>query len=324
MFDIQDLPDELVLKILSYSEPKDLISCGQVSKRIRRISHDNTLWMTANLEKKIVKAEFLEMILGKGCRILNLCHSTILGRLSSNIKSQLSVLKWFQTPFQPDCECDCNCVYDEKTGVLEDLLSSCCSLQHLVMEDVFLTLKMTVSICKNGKTLQTLNLNSSFLDDLANDSLDGNGTPAFNYLQEIIKCCQELKEVNLAYVDDAEGLKEDDLEFFAKNISPNVEKLNLSSSYIEDDHVKILLPRCNKIKGLSLEPLWITDDSLINIRQHLNLTLEELSLGPNDDRATTRHFGLAKSMSISFPSLCELKSMPRLKILNLCYKVRTI
>ena len=92
MKNFQDLPDELVLKILSYSETKELLICGQVSKRIRRISHDGTLWVSANLVKKIVKTELLEMILGKGCRILNLCHSSILGSLSSNLKSELRVL----------------------------------------------------------------------------------------------------------------------------------------------------------------------------------------------------------------------------------------
>ena len=75
---------------MSYSKTKDLISCGWVSKRVRRISHDSTLWVTANLEKKIVKTELLEMILGKGCRTLNLRHSNIVGSLSSNTKSQLS------------------------------------------------------------------------------------------------------------------------------------------------------------------------------------------------------------------------------------------
>ena len=97
MLTFQDLPDELLLKILSFSETKDLIGCGQVSKRIRRISHDGTLWVTANLEKKIVKTELLEMILSKGCRSLNLCYSTILGSLNSNTKSQLRVLKLRQS-----------------------------------------------------------------------------------------------------------------------------------------------------------------------------------------------------------------------------------
>ena len=97
MLNFKDLPDELVLKVLSYSETKDLLSFGQLSKRIRRISHDGKLWVIANLEKKFVKTELLEMIIGKGCRILNLSHSTIIGSLSPNIKSQLRVLNLSHT-----------------------------------------------------------------------------------------------------------------------------------------------------------------------------------------------------------------------------------
>ena len=66
MSNFQDLPDELILKILSYSEIKDLITCGHVSKRTKRISLDNSLWMRAKLQKKIVKTELLEMILKVG------------------------------------------------------------------------------------------------------------------------------------------------------------------------------------------------------------------------------------------------------------------
>ena len=295
MLNFQDLPDELVLKILSYSKTKDLISCGQVSKRIRRISHDSILWVTANLEKKIVKIELLEMILRKGCKILNLRNSMILGNLSSNIKSQLRVLKLSR----PQCmliHCECDGVYDcapdciENTDVLEELLFSSCSLQHLVIEGVYLTDKMAKSICKNGKTLQILNLNFSDLDE--------------PILKEIIPSCQELKEVDLAYGNFA------DLEFLAENITPNVEKLHLSSisqdQEFNDYCFEILLRRCNKIKVLSLEKAaYITDYSLSNIKQCLNHTLEELSLGPCDE--------------ISYRGFLLLKFMPRLKILNVHY-----
>ena len=74
-------------------------------------------------------------------------------------------------------------------------------------------------------------------------------------MQEIIKCCKELKEVHLAFVNDTGadgGLTDDCLEFLVKNIPPNVEKLNLRGSRLMDDHVKILLVRCNKIKAFSL------------------------------------------------------------------------
>ena len=302
----QDLPDEIVLKILSFSETKDLIRCGQVSKRIRRISRDNTLWETANLEKKVVKTELLEMILSKGCRSLNLRNSIILGSLNSDTKSQLRVLKLRQSKdlgwpaFNKCCYCDCESFCDcyENTGFIKALLSSCSSLRHLVIEDVFLSQNMAESICKNGKTLQILNLNRSDLD-IEGDLND--------YWQEIIKCCQELKE----YVNCGEGLMDEDIEFLVKNIPPNVEKLDLSSCpqvwpAFNDYHVEILLRRCNKIKALSLDATAITDLSLKNIRKFLNHTLEELSLG------------LSYTL-ISYTGFIELNSIPKLKILNVHY-----
>ena len=38
-----DLPDELILKVFSYTERADHWRCGRVSKRIRNISKDNSL-----------------------------------------------------------------------------------------------------------------------------------------------------------------------------------------------------------------------------------------------------------------------------------------
>ena len=107
------------------------------------------------------------------------------------------------------------------------------------------------------------------------------------------------------------GLKYETLEFLAENIAPNVEKLNLSMSWIDDDRVKVLLNRCKNIKALSLEPKLISDYSLKHIVQQLNLTLEELSLG------CTVHY---LHYDMSFTGLLQLKSMQRLQILNLYYE----
>ena len=264
MLNFQDLPDELVLRILSYSETKDLITYGQVSKRIRGISHDSTLWVMANLEKKIVKTELLEMILQKGCRILNLRHSKIIGTLRSNIISQLRVFTFSQPAAWTD---------NKTIDVLEKLLFSCCSLQHLAMEVVLLTPKMAISICKNGKTLQILKLNNS--DLYAIQKLRNNS------LREIIKCCQELKEVDLSNVNNTKARKgvSWDLDFLVRNITPNVEKLNLSGTLVIDNDVKILLGRCKKIMALSLD--YIKDDRqaheeiqvMIHNRPHLMINL---------------------------------------------------
>ena len=276
------------MKILSYLETKYLITSGQVSKRIRRISQD-VPWRTVNLERKIINTEILEMILRKGCKILNLHHCTIVGRLSLKIKSQLKFLN-----FQSSSIWSCDDEIEERP-FLEELLSSCFSLQHLVIGCISLTPKMAASICKNGKTLQILNLDSMIPPRYV-------ASHHINYFQEIIRCCQELKEVDLGH----EVYERDfnvDFEFLVKNISPNIEKLRyLSGGEPMNDHLKILLSRCNKIKALSLEETTISDDLLANIRQFLNLTLEELSF---------------KLRNISLSSLLELKSMTRLKTLKL-------
>ena len=146
MSNFQDLPDELILKILSYSEINDLITYGQVSKRTRKISLDSSLWMRANLQKKIVKTELLEMILGKGCMILDLRDSTIIGRLSlNNMKSQLRVLDLSQSTrgwsAQP--------IEEDNRDALEELLFSCCSLQQLEIKGT-----QYLQECQNTKSIK--------------------------------------------------------------------------------------------------------------------------------------------------------------------------
>ena len=296
MVNFLDLPDELVLKIFGYSETKDLITYGQVSKRMRKISRDGTLWVTVNLVKKIVKTDLLEVILGKGCKILNISNSTIVGHFSSIIKSpifksQLKELDLSQSALTGSLPVEAYST--ENIDVLEELLFSCCSLQCLKMEGLLITPKMAVSICKNGKTLEVLNLNNSHVIEFQAGLLKS------SKLQAIITSCQELKE--FAFNNGNKWLPDINLEFLARNISPNIVKLNLSNHDVNDDLLKILLSRCNKIKVLILEATILTNNSLKTIRQYLNLTLEKLSW----------------AYYWTFPGFLELKSMPKLKILKL-------
>ena len=295
MLNFQDLPDELALKILGYSETKDLIAYGQVSKRMREISRDSTLWVTANLAKKILKTELLEMILSKGCKTLNISDSTIVGRFSSNIKSQLRTLDLSQSARTartlPDLK-----HREETSEILEELLFSCCSLQHLNLEGLLLTPKMAVSICKNGKTLQVLNLNhvETFLDY---DRLNYTGVLKNDNLEAIIKCRQEL---DLDFVNGNDvWLDDEDKKILDKNASPNVVNLNLINHDVNNDiSFRLLL-----IKVLILQKTLITSDSLETIRQYLNLTLEELSLAYYD--------------YVCFTGIIELTRMSRFRTLNL-------
>ena len=75
------LPDEVQLKIVNFLEIKDLIRFAQVSKRARRICHDESIWKKVNLYAKTVPSEFIEQILENGCQYINLYGSKIVGGL---------------------------------------------------------------------------------------------------------------------------------------------------------------------------------------------------------------------------------------------------
>ena len=127
-------------------------------------------------------------------------------------------------------------------------------------------------------------------------------------MPEIIKSCQELKELHLDQNLEETFSDVETIDFLVENMPPNVEKLSLIGlNYPRDEQIANLLCRCNKIKVLGLEAYHISDDSLKSIRKYLNLTLEELSLAQADNNV------------ISFNGFLALKFMPKLKILNLLY-----
>ena len=162
-----DLPDELILKVLSYTETIDILRCGRVSnRRIKTISNDNSLFQTVNLSNRCLKADFLETALNNRCKSLNLSGSSIWGNLNLTLESQLTELDL------SNCKLTSYEIY-------EKLLASCHSLETLSLEGLEMTPNILASICKNRQTLQVLNLYGVRLKT--------------NCCQKIINVCQKLK-----------------------------------------------------------------------------------------------------------------------------------
>ena len=111
----EEFPNELLLKILSFLEINNLLKCSQTSKRIRIISYDDSLWQKINLSKKRVPTEFLQKVIGYGCKSLNLNESKIVGTLRLENESQLTDLD----------------LCSATSHVFEELLKSCHYLQKL-------------------------------------------------------------------------------------------------------------------------------------------------------------------------------------------------
>ena len=245
MASIQDLPDEIMLKVANYLEIKDLAKFGEVSKKMRIISCDQSLWKKINLSKftplcssyeMYVPTNFVKMVMERGCQYLSLQFMKLGypgGPISMTSEGDLCLDKASSLRYLDLKYCEAHVL------TFEEILASCHSLQKLSMESMpfirkrnFITSKMIKSICyQNGRTLQVLNL--SFCSGLDLESI-----------QDVTKNCVGLKNVDLFET----GLSKDSINFLVNNLTPKVEKLNLGYlQNLKDDHVNNLVTRCNKL-----------------------------------------------------------------------------
>jgi hypothetical protein len=326
---LEDLPDEMIVNVFSFVEIRDLISLGQMSKRIRAISHDEQFWLKINLYHDIdikrphnpvvylnrrgfldvdevlpinrsksgsrivphappappalngtLPARFLKIAINNGCKYLSLCPNRVDGNLGLDQASSLIYLKLHQ----PQIE------YFTKFSVLEELLLSCQSLQKLSINSVTLTFDEITTICnQNGKTLQILDLNGC--------KIAGSWELKLQPIQVIVTNCTNLKEVNF----DWTNLSEEAVPYLVENITPSIEVLSLNYCLrVNDEHIKILVNRCQKLKTLNLTATRITSKSLTVINEILKPSLEQLDVC---------------NRFIVPMNLLELRAMPKLQIL---------
>ena len=137
---------------------------------------------------------------------------------------------------------------------------------------------------RNGKTLQVLNC------WWEHQSREARARGANNLdlpsIQSILENCTELKELNFwnGIFPDTDkinyhcGIYRGVVDYLVNNISPNIEKFSVRASDFRDQHIKILVSRCTKIKELRFACLSIKNDSVTHIIDHLKPTLERIEL----------------------------------------------
>ena len=117
-------------------------------------------------------------------------------------------------------------------------------------------------------------------------------------IKKLFKRCVVLEELKLDACFNHNKL----FTAMANNLTPNILKVDLSDNKkLKDEHVKILVKRCNKITELNL---WyctsITNNSLESISTHLNSSLEKLNVSYT---------------KIDSTALLQLRSVGTLKVL---------
>ena len=283
ILNLEDLPDEVILKLLSYLDTADLIRSGHVCQRLQTISSDESLWQKMNLFKRIVPTSFLQFVLERGCKYLSLHFTKLNGSLNLTNPTKLKYL-------------NINSCLD-KDGSIGKLLAACHSLEKLTFSEdtsdcIFLDFDMITCICRqNKKTLKVLYL--KFDDQHFRTS--ANVKMNSDIIQHVIFNCSELKEISI--IDEA--VENDSIRYLVNNISPNVEKLRLKL-LIKDKQIKKLVKRCNKLTELILESQHITNKTVTNIIEHLP-ALKKLNLINSE---------------IDCATFLKFKRMPNLHVLN--------
>ena len=206
---LNDVPDEVILRVFSNLEIKDFIRCGQVSKRIRAISQDQSLWLKINLyENKSVATGFLEYVLNNGCKYLGLGFTQIGQIDGESLKCNSSQLKCLDLSF---CQ--------SSRQVFDDLLSSCHSLEKLSLASqchIMLNKDLVKTMCHQfGATLQVLNVSNCYRPNMEIMDLE--------MIQLLIDSFSQLKEVNFGNT----YLSEESLDYVCNNLGENIVKLGL-------------------------------------------------------------------------------------------------
>jgi len=272
---LEDLPDEVILKIFSFLDIKDILRCSQMSKRIRSISNDPSLWQKLNLSWGTVPYEFIEKANQNGCKYLSMAGtgSELIRGDRLEMPLELKYLDLSQTTKY------CNL----------PMLKNCHSLEKLSMDGCHFSNSTLNHLAQNGKTLKILSLRDiSFRDDEVGSHLLGNA----------LKSCIHLTELSLCNFKNHESVNE--ITCIVDNLTPNILKLDLSYTKVEDKHVNTLVKRCKKLTELDLMGTSISKDSIDSIVTHLNPTLVKLNVAYTNIPKTTELLPLRSMKSLKW------------------------
>ena len=151
VFKLVDFPGQTLTKVFASLDLKDLLNCGQVSKRFRAISHDEFLWQRIDLRGQNVMTTFFQFILDRGCKYLYLYNCRLEVELRSTEKSKLKYL------YLQNCQVD-----DESLEELLDENEATCPTKNINVQNenktrTYLKRKSSVSLNSDQETFKKFN-----------------------------------------------------------------------------------------------------------------------------------------------------------------------
>ena len=293
MLSLEDLPDEITLKILNFVNIKDLFRCLAVNKKLRTIANDQSLWNTMHLQGKM-PAELLPQILAKGCQYLSLYHVVINQGLLEIDGGSAKFAKNFQLKYLAveNLNCDKDGSEEYIDEILAELATSCYGLEKLVAyvypRDFDKDSKMLKCIIQNSPALKVL-----YIHDTDGRQL----SMSFESVKLIITLCGELTELSIKNT----RLSDESTHFICDNLTPKIEKLDISWHNSLDDNLLKKLVTGSKLIELDISGTQVSNKSIETIVETLSPTLTKLE-------ASCEHINLS--------GLLKLASMPKIQNLG--------
>ncbi|XP_030048899.1 S-phase kinase-associated protein 2 [Microcaecilia unicolor] len=266
------LPDELLLGIFSYLPLSDLLKVSNVCKRWHRLSFDESLWYSLDVTGRTLLPGVLGRVLSTGVitfRCPRACVGEPIFKNSRPLRVQHIDLS--------------NCTIS--VAALQNILCYCHRIQNLSLEGLVLSDDIIRSIAQNS--------------DLVRLNLSGCSDFSATALEELLKKCSRLKELNLSWCD----FTADHVKASVYHIPASTTHLNLSGyrQNLQISDVRILVGRCSILISLDLsDSVMLTSECFSDFRQLIYL--EDLSL--------------SRCYQISPATLLELGEMQSLKTLS--------
>ena len=341
-YQLEDLPDEVLLNTLNFLELPDLIRCGLVSKRIRSVSFIESLWQKIDISnrghsRKKVPSDLVKRIINRGCKSLRLRGCRITGNIKrSNFNLELNywydlqkkdkiinqikpekrrkILFSSDSDSYPDSDSECESMWTAKRTRTETKVDTCqlisldltnCKVKSSVM-NVLLT------VCHSLKNLSLRNaVLTPFLFEII-CSQNGQTLQTLKLTFSYGTSCDIFPSEMMLIVTKCVRLREVDfsgcrlsknsVEILVNNISQNVEKLGLDGPGIQ--------PEDKHIVALVSRCKKITSLNLAFGRELTGISITSIILNL---KLTLEELDIGYCQLITHTKLLEMRVMPKLK-----------
>ena len=262
MSTIQEVPDEILVKIFSLISIKDLCKVSQVSHRMRKISQDNCLWREIRIWAQVVPKKFMQKMIKFEVQYLSLECCFIKPLPVELLKENNMNLKYLNIS---------KCLGDDE--FLANLVASSKSLECINFGE---TRGSLVYKCIQNIPLQNsiTTINFTGMAKLVVENGPGWNKLTFASIKILIDNCQEL--INVSFSNTI--LSNESISYICKKLTNKALKINFSGVKVRDEDIDALAKNCTKLEYLNLTDTWVTLEAVPEICRTWSKTLVDLSL----------------------------------------------